>query len=373
MAKYHYRGPALDVFAAQAGGSLKDRFLYRQPDQFGLANPDGSKTYYFGTGLVWNQGLGKFTAGSITAISHFTPAGLYIDGLSGLSIAMTSLEPLLTPLPSEAAAQTLQETLLLGDDVLHGDGGNDILRGAAGKDTINGGDGNDQLYGGSSNDLLQGANGNDELIGGSGADTLQGGDGRDTASYRTSFDAVFIDLIAKTAAGGDATGDTLIGIENIEGTINADTIIGNELDNLLIGLSGGDSLHGEVGKDRVDGGSGSDFLSGSAGDDMILGGTGDDLIDAGTGRDLVVGGSGNDVIYGGPDPDVIIYTYTWEQMKVRYTNSDYSIWVEAPDGKDHIFSALTIATASGTYRYDVPTEAWVFASGMTGDDWLAGW
>ena len=55
------------------------------------------------------------------------------------------------------------------------------------------------------------------------------------------------------------------------------------------------------------------------------------------------------------------------------TNSnDYSIWVVAPDGTDHIFSALTIATLSGTWRYDVPTATWVMDSDTTSADWIAG-
>jgi Ca2+-binding RTX toxin-like protein len=373
MAKYHYRGPDLNLFAAQAGGSLKGRFLYRQADQFGLTNPDGSKTYYFGTGLTWNGATGHFTGGTITAIYHYSADGTYIDGLTGLATPVDAVEALLTAVATDAAARALESTLLAGDDTLLGDNGDNVLNGAAGNDSITGGNGNDQLTGDTGNDQLQGGNGNDELTGGAGADILLGGDGRDLASYRASPEDIHIDLTAGTASGGHATGDRLTGIENIEGTTFADTITGNASDNWLIGLAGADSLHGEAGNDRLDGGAGEDFLTGSEGDDLILGGSGDDAIDAGSGRDLVVGGAGNDVIYGGPDPDVIIYDFSWEQLSVRYAGSDYSIWVEAPDGKDHVYSALTFATTSGTYRYDVPTESWVYVSAMTGDGWLAQW
>lgn len=245
-----------------------------------------------------------------------------------------------------------------------GGGSDDILRGGPGKDTLDGGAGND---------LLHGSGGNDELIGGSGADILRGGSGLDTASYRASSERVFVDLTGNIALGGDANGDTFFGIENIEGSNAADIVTGNQSGNMLAGLLGGDSLHGGAGRDLVDGGGGRDFLTGSGGADMILGGSGGDLIDAGTGRDLVVDGSGNDVIYGGPDVDVIIYDFAWQEMNVRYRRSDFSIWVDAPDGWDHIFSALTIATTTGTYRFNVPTGSWVRDSNMTGDDWLAGW
>ncbi len=251
--------------------------------------------------------------------------------------------------------------------------GSGILHRSPGNDIIKGGEGNDRLSGGSGNDLLKGFGGNDTLTGGKGADVLRGGDGSDTATYRASDGQVFIDLTKNKAFGGDATGDMLIGIENIEGSNRADIVVGNQSANILTGFLGGDSLHGEAGRDRIDGGGGRDFLTGSGGLDLIFGGVGDDLIDAGTGRDLVVGGQGNDVIYGGPDVDVIIYDFALEQLKVRYRDSDYSIWVNAPDGRDHIFSALTIATTTGTYRFDVPTASWVFDPAMTSDDWLAGW
>ncbi len=247
------------------------------------------------------------------------------------------------------------------------------LRGTPGDDLIDGSDGQDRLFGGGGDDLVRGFGGNDELTGGSGADILRGGEGFDTASYRNSPSQIFVNLTTKNAAGGHAAGDTLFGIENIEGSNGADIIVGGQSDNELRGLLGGDSLHGKAGRDRVDGGGGKDFLTSGGGRDLILGGSGDDLIDAGTGRDLVVGGSGGDVIYGGPDLDVIIYDFAWEQMRVRYSDSNFSIWVNAPDGRDHIFSALTIATTTGTYRYDVPTASWVFDSAKTGDDWLSGW
>ena len=54
-----------------------------------------------------------------------------------------------------------------------------------------------------------------------------------------------------------------------------------------------------------------------------------------------------------------------------YDGRDYSIWVEAPDGRDHVFTALTFATTTGTWRFDVPTQSWRHVSDMTGHDWLA--
>jgi Ca2+-binding RTX toxin-like protein len=251
-------------------------------------------------------------------------------------------------------------------------GTDEFMRGPDGS-TQSGGDGDDVLVGGDGDDVLKGLGGDDWLSGGSGADVLRGGEGSDTASYHSSGGRIFVDLGGSAADGGEATGDTLIGIENIVASHGADIVAGDRLDNWLSGLGGGDSLHGAAGRDRVAGGGGKDFVTGGSGVDLLLGGNGDDLIDAGTGRDLVMGGKGNDVIYGGPDPDIIVYDFAWDEMRVRYDPDDYSIWIKAPDGFDHIFSALTIATTTGTYRYDVPAETWVFESSMTGGDWLAGW
>ena len=346
MAKYHYRGPSLNLFEAQTGGLLKGRFLYHQAGQFGLTNSDGSTSYYLGVGLAWNQSLGRFTSGTITAINHYSSSGVYIDGLSGLNLAITRLEPLLTAPAGTAALTSLQTTLMAGDDRLTGEAGTDRLVGGAG---------------------------NDILTGGSGADQLWGGIGNDTASYRSSADAVYIDLAKATAAGGDAAGDKLYDIENVDGSSQGDVISGTASGNTLNGLGGDDSLFGGDGNDRIDGGDGKDFLIGEAGGDLIFGGSGDDVIDAGTGRDLVKGSAGNDVIYGGPDPDVIIYDFAWEQLHARYNGNDYTIWIEAPDGIDHVFSALSFATTTGTYHFDVPTQSWVMVSAMTGNDWIAAW
>ena len=432
MAKYFYKGLGQSLFAAQEGGSLQGRIASRTADSFSIFNPDGSKTHYSGSGLVWNNALGTFTAGTITAIRHNAMAGVQIDGISGLAMPVTSLAPLLVASgPSAAAA--LMAALLSGDDALHGSAGHDSLQGAGGNDTLTGGSGNDQLSGGTGNDwasyhgsaegvrvdltagrgdggdaegdtldgienvlgsnfadrlsgnglanslyglggddVLLGGGGNDELMGGSGRDMLIGGDGQDWASYRLSSGGVSINLADKTAAGGDARGDELSGIENIEGSNQADWIDGDRGANLLFGRGGEDLLSGGGGNDVLKGDEGKDFLLGEDGNDLIFGGDSNDLIDAGTGRDIVVGGRGNDVIYGGPDPDVIVFEYDWEDLNVRYDGDDYSIWVEAPDGTDHIFSALTIASANGTWRYDVPTASWVMDSDKTSADWISG-
>src|SRR5262245_5204273 len=104
------------------------------------------------------------------------------------------------------------------DDYIYGHGGADSLYGKGGRDHVFGGSENDYLDGGPGGDWLFGEEGNDWLVGGAGADVLDGGTGKDTASYADSGAAVSIDLSIGSASGGDADGDTLIVIENLEGS-----------------------------------------------------------------------------------------------------------------------------------------------------------
>lgn len=199
---------------------------------------------------------------------------------------------------------------------------------------------------------------------------FDGGSGSDIVSYAGSTGAVEVSLVLGEGNGAFAEGDTYRSIENIEGSSWSDVLEGNSGRNALSGLAGSDTIHGNGGNDTIRGGVGSDYLTGEDGRDRINGGAGNDTIDAGTGQDIIYGGPGNDTIYGGPDPDVVCFNFKASDITFDYDGSDYSIWVEAPDGTDHIFSALTIATTTGTYRFDVPTETWVYDASMTTADWL---
>lgn len=242
--------------------------------------------------------------------------------------------------------------------------------GSIGADRLTGDGNQNSLYGMAGADVLAGGAGNDELMGGRGADTLDGGSGSDWASYRTAHDRIFIDLSKGTASGDEAAGDRLISIENLEGSAYADILSGNSRNNVFMGQGGEDILHGRYGADRLSGGAGNDFITGDQGNDIIDGGRGNDMIDGGTGEDVIRGGAGNDTIYGGPDPDVVVYDCAWKDLKATYDGSDYSVWVVAPDGTDHVFDALYIATTTGTYHFDVSSLRWIFDSAKTGDGWL---
>lgn len=190
-----------------------------------------------------------------------------------------------------------------------------------------GGDGNDTIVGGSNsgyfntvnvlngdagNDSLQGGGNNDFLVGGAGADTMAGGDDGDSyrvdnagdlviEQFQQGYDTVLADVsyvlsnnVEQLSLNGTA----------ITGTGNAldNRLLGNELNNTLLGLGGLDQVFGNNGNDSIDGGDGADQLQGNNGNDTLKGGAGDDALfgddlDGSSGADSVDGGTGDDVLH----------------------------------------------------------------------------
>jgi serralysin len=145
----------------------------------------------------------------------------------------------------------------------------DRLEGDIYGNTLSGMDGGDTLIGGGGADILQGGPDTDQMTGGAGADMIDGGDGSDWAYYQESPAAVFISFIDHTASGGDAEGDTLIGVENTFGSQFADHITGDNGWNYLGGYEGDDVLSGLGEFDSLAGGRGRDLLIGGSGGDMF--------------------------------------------------------------------------------------------------------
>lgn len=167
-----------------------------------------------------------------------------------------------------------------GDSKITGEGGTDIINGGLGNDQVDGGGGNDALIGGPGNDTVQGGEGNDLVVGGSGEgnDTYNGGVGIDTVKYTSAKDGIIVNLSAKTnqatsVAPGDAARigvDQIALVENvIAGNFN-DQVIGDKLANTLDGEDGNDLIKGEKGNDILIGGRGSDTLIGGAGNEVFV-------------------------------------------------------------------------------------------------------
>ena len=232
-------------------------------------------------------------------------------------------------------------------------------------DTITGSSGTNLLLGGAGNDLLSGLGGNDNLNGGEGDDTYlfisntalgtetvvdSGGvDLLDFSSTTTLGVSVNLGLSTMQPVNSNLSLILSSGtvIENITGTGNNDTLVGNSADNVLRGGEGNDTyrfnaaigngidrlVESGLGLDTIDfsltttlaiafslsqtgaqtvnsnltidlgstasfenltGGSQADTLTGNDLRNMLIGGAGDDLITGLGGNDQLAGGAGND-------------------------------------------------------------------------------
>ncbi len=258
-----------------------------------------------------------------------------LEGNAGFDIASYSdstaalVLDLLTPSSSTGDAQndsffTIEAFELTGfaDSFLGSDQG-DLAWGLAGNDRMDGRLGADTLFGGFGNDTLYGGDGDDLLVGGAGSDRLEGGLGRDVGSYLDAGAGVLVDLGNATLNLGDAKGDVLVGVEDLEGSGLADTLRGDATANRLSGGAGADRLEGLAGNDTLAGGEGDDTLQGGAGADALDGGvgldwaswadmttairvdlavpevnTGEAALDQLAGIEGLIGGSGSDTLAG---------------------------------------------------------------------------
>jgi Ca2+-binding RTX toxin-like protein len=132
-------------------------------------------------------------------------------------------------------------------------------------ENVVGSDGNDDIFGMGGDDTLNGDDGDDSLDGGAGADTLNGGLGVNTASYLSASSLVHVDLSNSANNAGDAFGDTYVDIQQYEGSVFEDLLIGDANSNTLLGDSGADVLRGGDGDDFLFGGDDDDELDGGAG------------------------------------------------------------------------------------------------------------
>ncbi len=191
------------------------------------------------------------------------------------------------------------------DDSIIGDEVDNIIHAGDGDDLVEARDGEDIIFGETGIDSLYGEDGDDFLVGGEDGDILDGGNDIDTASYFTSAERVAVSLELGKGWAGDAKGDQLSNIENLEGSEFEDLLIGDDGENIISGLAGNDLIKAKAGDDWLDGGEDDDRLFGDAGDDTLDGQTGEDLLKGGTGNDILDGGDGNDRLFGQAGVDTL--------------------------------------------------------------------
>ena len=174
---------------------------------------------------------------------------------------------------------------------IEGGSGADVLRGGDGGDIIEAGDDSDpdRLEGGPGDDALIGArtdtpvpysSGKNEFIGGPGLDVMVGGDpcdgdvfdggpGTDDANFFRFSPGVTAEIggPVSRAGGSCSPGRIDSSVEEIEGSLGDDKLIGSNQADILIAKNGDDTLLGRGGDDSLDGGKGNDRIVGGPGHD----------------------------------------------------------------------------------------------------------
>jgi Ca2+-binding RTX toxin-like protein len=253
-----------------------------------LSGDDGADTLNGGPGADYLSGWTGVDTASYQ--SSVVPVTVKLDGTAndGAAGEGDNVLPDIETIVGGSAADTIigtvaAETLFggAGPDSLYGMGGNDTLGGGAGADILHGGDGIDTLDGGIDNDKLYGEAGVDTLRGGLGTNLLDGGADADYADYSAATSAVAVNLTAKAAAGVGIS-DTLVAIENVNGSNFNDALTGDAGPNTVKGFAGNDTIVGWAGNDHLFGADGNDTLRGETGDDELNGGPGTDTADYST-------------------------------------------------------------------------------------------
>jgi Ca2+-binding RTX toxin-like protein len=192
-----------------------------------LALSDGTTLVLTGSGFVVSGGV--MTAGLVTSMAHKNVALVDVETWTGLSsISATALQANLTPSVNNdgffGTALVFNDTLIGNSnaDLLKGYAGSDFIRGLAGNDTIDGGDG--------TNDM---AAYDQDSVNGGGAGVV----------VNLSANAVNVGgvVAAGTARDGFGNTDTLINIEEAQGTAFADTFVGGTSYNFFQGRAGADT------------------------------------------------------------------------------------------------------------------------------------
>jgi Ca2+-binding RTX toxin-like protein len=252
---------------------------------------------------------------------------------------------------------------------------------------------NDFLTGDATGNGLYGGAGDDVIDGGAGSDYLSGGIGTDTLSYTASTGGVTVNLTNNTATGGDATGDIIIGFENVIGSSGDDVIIGSAAANVLAGGAGSDTISyafttsavninlnsqtvsgvdavGDSisGFENAAGGSANDvllgstagnILTGNAGNDFFYAYGGNDTVYGGAGVDVTVAGIGNDIVYGGDETD---YIYGDAGTNTLYGDGGVDV-IYAQGNSDLLYGG-----DGGDYLYSFPGAITPIAYGGNGND-----
>jgi Ca2+-binding RTX toxin-like protein len=277
-----------------------------------------------------------------------------------------------------------------------GRGGNDTL---VRIDQVFGGAGDDTLFGGSQERSANGAffeffrgNAGNDTINGAGTDTVVGAAGSDRMNYGNSPAPVIVNLGvnpfvvgADTVPGGTARDgfgftDTLLNVDQVEGSNFNDTLVGGASNHRLIGGAGDDTLVGVTGGVEASyqtstAGVTANLATGTANDafggtdtlvniDDLRGSDFNDTLIGSAATNRIAGHGGDDSIDGGDSIDFASYS------GVPLANGGINAFIENGAGSvdDGVGSTDTLTNIEGL----IGTHSADTLTGGQGDQWFIG-
>jgi Ca2+-binding RTX toxin-like protein len=189
------------------------------------------------------------------------------------------------------------------------------------------------------------------------ADAYDGGAGVDTLDYSSALMDVVIDLVAANASGAEIGTDSITNFEVIKSGEGDDELTGSDDDETLIGNGGNDVIAGGDGADILDGGAGNDVIADGAGADCVLAGTGDDIVQA------AADGS-NDIYSGQAGSDTLDYSQSAQGVLI---DLDSGAATGFDIGHDVISGFESVVGSTGNDQVIVGTTAMVLEGGGGAD------
>ena len=144
----------------------------------------------------------------------------------------------------------------MDNDELHGEYGDDVINGGDGDDLIAGGPGDDILILGGGVDTVHAADGNDYIVAGDGFKHIFGGTGVDTLTLEESNKGVSVNFKTHMLSTFNSEGTTthagyVYDVENLNGTVHADLVVGSDVDNIFELGRGDDTVSTGAGNDII--------------------------------------------------------------------------------------------------------------------------
>lgn len=259
------------------------------------------------------------------------------------------------------------------DDILYGYGGDDLIYGNGGVDLIDGGIGADIMVGGTGNTTYYVDNLYDAVV------EFSGGGTDLVYSYVDYTLAQFVGNLYLTGTAVSGTGNNLnnvikgtAGKNSLYGMDGKDTLFAGDGDDVLWGGHGADTLKGNAGIDTASysqstigltaslqnrtlntGEAAGDIyssienLKGSAYNDILQGNAVANTLDGGNGSDVLEGGGGADALIGGGGTDTATYASSTTGVTASMSNNA----INTNDAKGDTYSSIENLTGSAFADY----------------------